>query len=209
LLAQTLACILDVPFTMADATTLTEAGYVGEDVENIILKLLQSADYNVECAQRGIIDSKHRSVGFDNCSLAAQRRVLQHIPLISRRPAGKLVIDGEVISADDNARPTFALASCRGCAASCSCKQIPLRTNPFLQWLLDAANESRPSDPTSTVRPLWTSWWPLQERYFVTHRPGLCGLWHVAGSRGGAHRRGEANALTAKAIRFGRFARVA
>ena len=55
LLAQTLARILDVPFTMADATTLTEAGYVGEDVENIILKLLQSADYNVEKAQRGII----------------------------------------------------------------------------------------------------------------------------------------------------------
>ena len=55
LLAQTLARILDVPFTMADATTLTEAGYVGEDVENIILKLLQSADYNVECAQRGIV----------------------------------------------------------------------------------------------------------------------------------------------------------
>ena len=55
LLAQTLARILDVPFTMADATTLTEAGYVGEDVENIILKLLQSADNNVEHAQRGIV----------------------------------------------------------------------------------------------------------------------------------------------------------
>ena len=55
MLAQTLARILDVPFTMADATTLTEAGYVGEDVENIILKLLQSADYNVERAQRGIV----------------------------------------------------------------------------------------------------------------------------------------------------------
>lgn len=55
LLAQTLARILDVPFTMADATTLTEAGYVGEDVENIILKLLQSAEYNVEKAQRGIV----------------------------------------------------------------------------------------------------------------------------------------------------------
>ena len=55
LLAQTLARILNVPFTMADATTLTEAGYVGEDVENIILKLLQSADYNVERAQRGIV----------------------------------------------------------------------------------------------------------------------------------------------------------
>ena len=55
LLAQTLARILDGPFTMADATTLTEAGYVGEDVENIILKLLQAADYNVEKAQRGIV----------------------------------------------------------------------------------------------------------------------------------------------------------
>src|SRR3974377_1549441 len=55
LLAQTLARILDVPFTMAGATTLTEAGYVGEDVENIILKLLQNADYNVERAQRGIV----------------------------------------------------------------------------------------------------------------------------------------------------------
>ena len=55
LLAQTLARIIDVPFTMADATTLTEAGYVGEDVENIILKLLQAADYNVEKAQRGIV----------------------------------------------------------------------------------------------------------------------------------------------------------
>ena len=62
LLAQTLARILDVPFTMADATTLTEAGYVGEDVENIILKLLQAADYNVEKAQRGIvyIDEVHK-----------------------------------------------------------------------------------------------------------------------------------------------------
>ncbi|HEY5607777.1 MAG TPA: ATP-dependent Clp protease ATP-binding subunit ClpX [Alphaproteobacteria bacterium] len=55
LLAQTLARILDVPFTMADATTLTEAGYVGEDVENIILRLLQAADYNVERCQRGIV----------------------------------------------------------------------------------------------------------------------------------------------------------
>ena len=55
LLAQTLPRVLEVPFTIADATTLTEAGYVGEDVENIILKLLQSADHNVERAQRGIV----------------------------------------------------------------------------------------------------------------------------------------------------------
>jgi len=55
LLAQTLARILDVPFTVADATSLTEAGYVGEDVENIILRLLQASDYNVERAQKGIV----------------------------------------------------------------------------------------------------------------------------------------------------------
>ena len=55
LLAQTLAKILDVPFAIADATTLTEAGYVGEDVENIILKLVQAANYDIEKAQRGIV----------------------------------------------------------------------------------------------------------------------------------------------------------
>ena len=55
MLAQTLARILDVPFTMADATSLTEAGYVGEDVENIILKLVQAADYNIDRAEKGII----------------------------------------------------------------------------------------------------------------------------------------------------------
>ncbi|WP_143290581.1 AAA family ATPase, partial [Chlamydia psittaci] len=55
LIAKTLAKILDVPFTIADATTLTEAGYVGEDVENIVLRLLQSADYDVSRAERGII----------------------------------------------------------------------------------------------------------------------------------------------------------
>src|SRR5207249_5616325 len=54
-LAQTLARILDVPFAIGDATTLTEAGYVGEDVENILLKLLQNADYDLEAAQRGIV----------------------------------------------------------------------------------------------------------------------------------------------------------
>ncbi|MFW6409560.1 MAG: ClpX C4-type zinc finger protein, partial [Halanaerobiales bacterium] len=55
LLAQTLARILDVPFAITDATSLTEAGYVGEDVENILLKLIQSADYDIEKAERGII----------------------------------------------------------------------------------------------------------------------------------------------------------
>jgi AAA domain (Cdc48 subfamily) len=72
LLAQTLARILDVPFTMADATTLTEAGYVGEDVENIILKLLQAAEYNIERAQRGIV-----AVGNDGHGVP-QTTVLPH-----------------------------------------------------------------------------------------------------------------------------------
>jgi len=73
LLAQTLARILDVPFTMADATTLTEAGYVGEDVENIILKLLQASEYNVERAQRGIV-STAQADGRHRCFRAATRR---------------------------------------------------------------------------------------------------------------------------------------
>src|SRR5215203_1016896 len=69
LLAQTLAKYLDVPFTLADATTLTEAGYVGEDVENIILKLLQASDYNVERAQRGIVYIDEVSRKSDNPSI--------------------------------------------------------------------------------------------------------------------------------------------
>ena len=79
-LAQTLARIIDVPFTMADATTLTEAGYVGEDVENIILKLLQAADYNVERAQRGIVYIDE----VDKISAASRR-----IPSITRDVSGE------------------------------------------------------------------------------------------------------------------------
>jgi ATP-dependent protease Clp ATPase subunit len=78
LLAQTLARTLDVPFTMADATTLTEAGYVGEDVENIILKLLQSACYNVERAQRGMV-------------------YIDEIDKISRKEVKEVVISRQVV----------------------------------------------------------------------------------------------------------------
>ncbi len=77
LLAQTLARIIDVPFTMADATTLTEAGYVGEDVENIILKLLQAADYNVERAQRGIVKSDNPSITRDVSGEGVQQALLK------------------------------------------------------------------------------------------------------------------------------------
>jgi len=73
LLARTLAKILDVPFAIADATTLTEAGYVGEDVENIILRLLQSADYDVKRAQRGI-------VYIDELTKSRARRMARHHP---------------------------------------------------------------------------------------------------------------------------------
>src|SRR5262245_53365948 len=84
LLAQTLARILDVPFTMADATTLTEAGYVGEDVENIILKLLQSADYNVERAQRGIHARRSRRALAEAYSHPTQERAGEAIPAAVR-----------------------------------------------------------------------------------------------------------------------------
>ena len=87
LLAQTLARILDVPFTMADATTLTEAGYVGEDVENIILKLLQSADYNVERANGLAIHAELAGDRRDCQSLSMKIKNHDDFPKLDHRSA--------------------------------------------------------------------------------------------------------------------------
>ncbi len=95
LLAQTLARILDVPFTMADATTLTEAGYVGEDVENIILKLLQNADYNVE---RGA--ARHRLHRRSRQDQPQVRQTVDHARRVGRRRAAALlkIMEGTIAS---------------------------------------------------------------------------------------------------------------
>jgi ATP-dependent Clp protease ATP-binding subunit ClpX len=91
LLAQTLARILDVPFTIADATTLTEAGYVGEDVENILVRLLQAGDFNVAECERGI-------VYLDEIDKIARRRKPQHHPMCPASKANSSVLEGTVAS---------------------------------------------------------------------------------------------------------------
>jgi ATP-dependent Clp protease ATP-binding subunit ClpX len=122
LLAQTLARILDVPFTMADATTLTEAGYVGEDVENIILKLLQSADYNVERAQRASSIST-RSTRFPASP------TIPRSPATSRRGRAAVlkIMEGTIASVPpQGGRKHPSRSSCRSTPRiSCSCAAAP------------------------------------------------------------------------------------